>query len=137
MHGEKAKSFVTIMLVIAFCALFFRIAVERLIKYNIAQNESVALGTVKLISAALENYALDHNGIYPSTLSVLTKTKPAYLDRDYTISPFKGYIYNCLKLEASGYSCSGSPTRCKLSGRLVYTVATGNSLVSDSCEKKE
>jgi competence protein ComGC len=136
-RGIRAKSFVTIMIVIAICALFLRIAIERIIKYNIAQNESVALSTLKLISAALENYAKDHHGVYPASLAVLTKTKPAYLDRDYTNSPFKGYNYNCLRLEASGYSCNASPVRCKLSGRAIYTVSTGSPLVSDSCEKKE
>jgi type II secretory pathway pseudopilin PulG len=125
------------MLVIAISALFLRIAVERIIKYNIAQNESIAQGTVKLISAALENYAKDNHGIYPTSLAVLTKTKLAYLDRDYTNSPFKGYNYSCSRIEASGYSCNASPTRCKLTGSMIYNVTTGSLLVSEECEKKE
>ena len=81
--GTGAKSFVTIMIVIAVSALLLRITVEKLIKINIAQNESNASLTLKLISAALENYAKDNQGIFPAEISVLTKTSPPYLDKDY------------------------------------------------------
>jgi len=126
-----------IMIVIAFLALVLRFGIDRIIKFNISQNESNAQGTLKLISAALENYALDNQGIYPINLSLLTKSKPPYLDRDYIIlSPSKGYNYGCSRLEPSGYSCYASPVRCKLSGTVVYTITTGGLLVSENCETK-
>jgi len=65
MRNIRGKSFITIMIVIAISALLLRIAIDRLIKINIAQNESNAQGTLKLISAALENYAKDHSGAIP------------------------------------------------------------------------
>ena len=135
--GISAKSFVTIMIVVSVFALFLRIAIERIIKYNISQNDSIALSTVKLISAALENYAKDHHGIYPISLAALTKTEPPYLDRDYTNSLQKGYNYTCPRIESSGYSCIATPARCKLSGRMAYYVTTGGILSSQDCEKKE
>ncbi len=138
MKNKSAKSFVTIMIVIAVSALFLRIAIEKLIKVSIAQNESNAAATLKLISAALESYAKDNRGIYPENLSLLTKTSPAYLDKDYiTKSPLKGYNFSCLRLEPAGYSCLASPARCKLSGRMVYTVTTGSLFISEDCEKKD
>jgi competence protein ComGC len=138
MINKKARSFVTIMLVIAVCALVLRVLIERLIKINITQNESGALITLKLISTALENYAKDHLGSYPNSLSILTKDNPPYLDKDYLVkSPLKGYNYSCLRIEPSGYSCSASPTNCKLTGNTVYTITTGGSLISEGCEKKE
>lgn len=127
-----------IMMVIAVCSLVLRVLIERLIKINIAQNESNAAVTLKLISAALENYAKDTLGAYPGNFSLLTQTNPPYLDKDYLAkSPLKGYNYNCLRLELSGYSCSASPTRCKLTGNTVYTITTGGSLISEVCEIKE
>ena len=69
MPDKKGKSFITIMIVIAISALLLRIAFDRIIKINIAQNESNAQGTLKLISAALENYAKGHSGAYPSRRS--------------------------------------------------------------------
>ncbi len=136
--GEKAKSFVTIMIVIAVLALILRVVIERVIDINIAQNESNAQGTLKLISAALENYAKDNQGTYPTDLSALTSAKPAYLDREYIApSASKGYNYNCSRLEASGYSCTAGPTRCNLTGKISYTITTGGVLVSEECERKD
>lgn len=138
MKNAKARSFVVIMIIIAVSALLLRIAIEKLIKISITQNESNATATLKLISAALENYAEDNQGIYPTNLSVLTKTSPAYLDKDYiTKSPLKGYNFSCSRLEPAGYSCLASPTRCKLTGKMVYTITTGSLLISEDCEKKE
>ncbi len=141
MKVNKGKSFVTIMIVIAFSALLLRIAIENLVRINIAQNESRASATLKFISAALENYAKDNNGIYPASLSVLTQSKPPYLEKKYiddiAQSPVKGYSYNCPTLELSGYNCYASPVRCKFTGNTVYVIATGSPLKSEECKIKE
>jgi len=138
MNDKRAKSSVTIMIVIAISALVLRITIERLIKINITQNESTAQGTLKLISAALENYAKDRGGIFPVNPAVLTQTNPAYLDKDYiTHSPIKGYNYSCSTLEPSGYNCSAMPVKCKLTGKMIYTVTTGGLFISEECSKKE
>ena len=138
MGNAKAKSFVTIMIVIAVCALLLRIAIDGLIKINIAQNESNAQGTLKLISAALENYASDNHGAYPEKLSVLTKPSPPYLDKDYiTQSPLKGYNYTCSRLEPSGYNCYAAPARCRLTGNMLFNITSGGILVSEECNKKD
>lgn len=136
--NKVARSFVTIMIVIAVVALLLRVAIEGIIKLNVAQNDSLALSTLKLISTALENYAKDNQETYPLSLAVLTQSKPAYLDRDYiTQSPIKGYNYSCTRLEASGYSCYAIPLRCKITGNTVYNITTGSLLISEECSKKE
>ncbi len=138
MKDNRAKSFVIIMIIIAISALLLRIVIDSLIKINITQNESQASMTLKYISAALENYAKDNHDIYTSNFSVLTQPRPPYLDKDYiTQSPLKGYNYSCPRLEPSGYSCYASPVRCKLTGRMVYTITTGGLLISEECDKKE
>ena len=138
MIDNKAKSFVTIMIVIAVSALLLRITIEKIIRINITQNESHASVTLKLISAALENYAKDNHAVFPANLSILTQTKPPYLEKDYiSKSPLRGYNYSCPRLEPSGYSCYATPVKCKLTGEMVYTITTGSLLVSDGCEKKE
>lgn len=126
------------MIIIATSALVLRIVIEQIIRITITQNESSACANLKLISAALENYAFDHRGIYPASFSNLTQSKPAYLDKDYiTQSSSKGYSYSCPRLELSGYACYASPLRCKLTGKMVYTVTTGGSLISEDCSRKE
>lgn len=138
MGNKNARSFVGIMLVIAVLSLFLRIAIEKIIKFNIVQNESNVESTLKLISAAFENYAKDHLGQYPANFYVLTSGKPSYLDRDYlSDSPIKGYDYNCQRLETLGYSCQAVPIKCGLSGKKSYYVTTGSVITYEDCSKKE
>ena len=126
------------MIVVAVCAFLLRIAIDRIIKINITQNESNAQYTLKLIATALENYANDNQGAYPLSLSLLTQPSPPYLDKDYIKqSSIKGYLYNCPRLDGSGYNCSASPAQCKLTGSTVYSVTTGGILVSEGCNIKE
>lgn len=137
MTKERAKSFVSIMIAIALAALILRLVLDRFLSYSIAQNESSAGQTLKLISAAMENYARD-KGAYPQNLAALTQSKPAYLDRDYvTLSPLKGYIYSCPKLDPSGYICNAQPYKCKLTGNSIYSISTGSLFVAEGCDKKE
>jgi competence protein ComGC len=136
--NNSGLSFVAIMIIIAIVSLLLRFAIEKIIKINIPKNESSAQGTLKLISAALENYAKNNNGAYPLKLSALVQANPAYLDKDYTvISAVKGYDYSCSKLDSMGYNCAASPVKCKITGRKNYTISTGGLLVAQECSKAE
>ena len=138
LNNTRGRNFIALITTIAVVSLFLRIAVARIIKFNISQNESVALLTLKLISTALENYAKDNHGAYPATFSALIKTNPSYLDKDYIAeSPLKGYNYACSRLDFSGYSCSAIPVKCNITAKLNYTVTTGALLVSESCGRKD
>lgn len=135
---NRARSFVMLMMIIAVFSFLLRTVIERIIKINIIQNESGAQATLKLISTALENYSQDNQGVFPASLSLLTQTHPSYLDKDYVAqSPIKGYNYSCLRLEPSGYSCQAIPVKCKITGKIIYTITTAGALVSEECGKKE
>ncbi len=135
---EKAKSFVLIMVVIALSALLLRIIAGKIIEITSDQNEAIAQSTLKSIALALDNYARDNQGVYPKALSTLSQSEPPYLDKDYAAeSSIKGYSYNCTRLDPTGYSCYAFPTKCKLTGKLAFTVTTGNLLISEDCSKKE
>lgn len=136
--NNKAKSFVVIMIGIAVFVVLLRIVILNIIKLNIEQNESTAQTTLKLIAIALENYAKDNQGAFPSKISVLIHSNLKYLDKDYiSLSPVQGYNYSCSRLEQSGYNCSAIPVNCNLFGKMNYTVSTGNLFVSEKCGKKE
>lgn len=136
--GERAYNLILIVVLIAFFTLILRVAFKQLLKIYSAENELAAQANLKLVSAALENYAKDNQGKFPESLSLLTQTHPAYLDKDYIAqSSIRGYNYACSKLDASGYICSASPSTCKITGRMVYTVTTGGLFISEGCEKKE
>ena len=55
MFNRKARSFVTIMIVVALTALSLRLAVHKIIIYNIEQNQLLAQVNLKLLSTTLEN----------------------------------------------------------------------------------
>lgn len=138
MKNIKARSFVSITVTIAFLALFLRIAFENIVKMNIAQNESNAVSTLKLISTGLENYSKNNVGVFPASLSVLIQTTPPYIDKDYvTKSPIKGYAFNFIRLDPYGYSLRAAPVRCNFTGQKVFTITTGGVLMNEECGKKE
>jgi len=137
-YNKKARSLVVIMMVIAVSAFVLRFGLIKAIRINISYNETVASSTLKLISVALENYAKNNKGFFPASIFDLTRTKPPYLDKDYSKQfPLKGYNYSCPRVEPSGYSCSASPTRCKLTGDTVYNITTGGVLVTEECNRKD
>ncbi len=137
MFNKKAKSFVTIMIVIAISVLLLRLAIHKLIIFNIEQNQIFAQGNLKLLSTALENFAKDNKGVYPTEINQLTKNNPVYLGNDYIMSsPLKGYEYDCQRLDPSGYNCQAVPVNCKLTGKKVYSVSTGGLIITEDCDKK-
>jgi len=111
MGNNKARSFVVIMIVIALAALILRIAIVQFINFTVIQNEANAQETLKLIATAIENYAKDHHGVFPTSLEALIQVKPAYIEKEYlSLSYEKGYNFNCLRLETSVIPVP--PARC-------------------------
>jgi len=138
MGNTRARSFVVIMIVVSLVALILRIAIVQFVNFSIIQNEASAQGTLKLITTAIENYAKDHLGVFPISLEALTQSSPAYIEKEYiSLAYQKGYNFNCLRLEASGYACSASPSRCNLSGKKIYAITTGQVMTAEECGKKE
>ncbi len=137
MFNRKARSFVTIMIVVALSALLLRLAVQKIIIYNIEHNQLLAQVNLKLLSTALENYAKNNKSTYPASIDQLTKSEPVYLERNYLASSsIRGYEYDCQRLDAAGYNCSATPVDCKLTGKTVYSVSTGGLIIAESCDKK-
>jgi type II secretory pathway pseudopilin PulG len=136
MFNRKARSFVTIMVVVALSALLLRMAIHQIIIYNIQQNQLLAQVNLKLFSTAMENYAKDNNNVYPTNIDLLTKSQPPYLERDYlAATAVRGYEYDCQRLDTTGYNCTASPVNCQLTGKTVYAVSTGGLIMAQSCEK--
>lgn len=136
--NNQAKSFILIMVAITLISFALRFVIIKTIDVICFQNEGIAAATLKSIAVALDNYARDNKGVFPTSFSLLNQGSPAYLDKDYIAdSPLKGYTYSCSRLDTSGYSCYAFPSRCTLTGRIAFTVSTGNVLISEDCKKKE
>jgi len=137
-NNIKAKSLITIVIVVAFVALLLRIIIANFIVFSITQNESSAQTTLKLISTALENYSKDNQGAFPASLSSLSTTKPAYLDEYYVNQAvIKGYNFSCPRLESTSYVCLAATLKCGITGKNNYSITTGGSLISEECSKRE
>lgn len=135
MNNRKARSFVTIMIVVALSALLLRLTIQKIIIYNIEQNQLLAQVNLKLLSTALENYAKNNKGTYPGSIDQLTKSEPVYLERNYLATPsIRGYEYDCQRLDPGGYNCSASPVNCKLTGKMAYSVSTGGLILAEGCD---
>ena len=138
MGNTRARSFVVIMIVVSLVALILRIAIVQFVNFSIIQNEASAEQVLKLLTTAIENYAKDHLGVFPASLEALTQSSPAYIEKEYiSLAYQKGYNFNCLRLETSGYTCTASPSRCNLSGRKSYIITTGQVMAVEECGKKE
>lgn len=134
----KARSFVVIMIVVALVTLLLRFIVLQIVRINIEQNESNAQTALKLLSTALENYAKDHQGVFPDRISALTQNQSPYLSKDYlSLSPIGGYSFVCSKLNAAGYNCAARPVNCDLTGRNIYIATTGSVFISEKCGGKK
>ena len=137
MINSKARSFVSIMIVVALSAVLLRLGLHWIILYRIGQNQSLAQVNLKLFSTAMENYAKDNKNIYPVNIDLLTKHDPIYLEKDYlAVNSLHGYEYDCQRLDTSGYSCTASPVNCKFTGKMIYAVSTGGLIMTQSCDKQ-
>ena len=84
MMGKNAgRGIVALMIILSVIALLLRFSLEYVLNFNIKQQEQNALDTLKLVSTAVENYAKDHLGVFPDSLSELVKTDPPYIEREY------------------------------------------------------
>ncbi len=138
MSDFKARSFVMIMIIIALSSLFLRLAIEKIIEFNIKQNESYAQATLKSVSTALENYSRDHQGVYPAEPSALTGGPARYMDKDYLSGSLsKGYEFTCRRMDSSGYNCSALPLKCGFTGSKIYSVSTSGLFVFEDCSGKD
>ncbi|MCK9595391.1 MAG: hypothetical protein PHH68_08325 [Candidatus Omnitrophica bacterium] len=138
MSDKKGRSFVTIMIIVALTALVLRFATERLINFNISQNEAYAQETLKLVSTAMENFANDHKGGFPKSLEALVEADPPYIDKVYVkLSYARGYNYSFIRFDPGGYTYSAIPWRCNLTGRNTYIITTGGTISLEECNKRE
>jgi type II secretory pathway pseudopilin PulG len=122
----------------AIVTLLAVIVIPQLLSSRMAVNQSAARANLKALSAALEAYAAKGQQGYPADISDLIKAKPPILNKNYIAdSPLQGYNYDCITLDASGYSCSAWPEHCGRSGSKQYTVTTSGVFSERDCQSDD
>ena len=138
MRNNAGRGFVAIMIIVALSAVALRFGVLKVIRFTIEQNEANALEKLQFLTTALENFANDHALAYPSDLALLAENDPPYISKEYvSLSPARGYTFNCMRLEPSGYTFSAAPAQCGISGRRIFTVTTGQAVSIEECGVKD
>jgi prepilin-type N-terminal cleavage/methylation domain-containing protein len=130
----KVKKFFTLIelvIVIVIIGVLAGIAFPKITQAYRTGNESSAQASLKIISAAIENYVAARDA-YPTTEANLTGANPPYLSRSYCGLSIQGYHYNC-NLQSTGYSLNAAPVSCGSSGSQKFTIITGGGLTANGC----
>ena len=128
---NKAFTLVELVTVITILGILSVFVVPKLSQSYRVGNESAAQATLKIISAALENY-LAVQETYPTAESSLTGANPPYLTRSYCGQSTQGYNYTC-DLQTTNYTVTAAPTACGSTGSHRFTVTRGGTLNQSGC----
>lgn len=136
---EKASGCL-ITIIVVFILLWFTVilgilaavSIPAFVRARLTANDSAAQATLRSISTALELYAVDNNGNYPSEEDALTKAKSPYLTTSYNNKTINGYSY-FLVLKPTGYKIIAKPIQCRTTGNKTYQIETGGAILEDKC----
>jgi len=128
---KKVFTLIELVTVIIIIGILAAISIPKLSQSYRIGNESNAQATLKLISAAIENYVAAKDA-YPTAEANLTGANPAYLNRSYCNQKYQGYNYGC-DLQSTGYSLNAAPISCGASGSQKFTITTGGNLTAAAC----
>lgn len=131
----KGKGFAIagIVLGVMWLTILPLIAIPGLLRARIHANETLTRETVKIISTALENYRVAHNGDYPLSEQDLISSTPPYLTKSYNKKTIYGYNYT-LNLSPTEYEVVAAPKNCGMEGENIFIVRTGEELTEMSCK---
>ncbi len=126
--SQSAFTVVEIMVIVGIISLLAAIAIPRLLSARHDANEMAALGSVRIVSAALERYRAAQNpASYPESLSQLTKGSPPYLDSaaanaTSAATARQGYFYTYTRVNPNQFLLTASPVTPGVTGTRVFFV---------------
>ena len=125
--NRKAFTLVEILIVVAIIAMLAALAIPNLMLARLNANESVAQGTLKVVSTACENFRVAHSPmVFPDNLQVLITATPPYLDGSIDTgtsgSPKNGYNFTYTRINEQQYVCSATPSIYTITGRRTFSI---------------
>ena len=114
------------MIVVTILALLAALAIPGLLRARHNANESASIGSMRIMSTALESYRAAQTS-YPSALMDLSNATPPYVDSILTgatasASAKQGYYYTYSQVNANQYTLYASPETSGVTGTRVFFV---------------
>jgi prepilin-type N-terminal cleavage/methylation domain-containing protein len=128
---KKVFTLVELIIVIVIIGILALIALPKMTQTYRIGNESAAQANLKVMSAAIENYAAT-TGNYPTAEANLTGANPPYLSQAHCGLSMQGYSYTCT-FAANAYTLNANPVGCGTSGSQKFTIVTGGTLNANGC----
>lgn len=124
---------VVFLISICLVGILAAIAIPNFQRMKITAREQAAEAILKNLSAAIEDYASEHNDSYPLNESELVDPKHQYLFQTYNQRSISGYTF-VEDLRAEGYTITARPNECSANREKIFTIEKGGILSFRRCE---
>lgn len=114
-------------------AILAAIAIPNFLRARMSANDNVTTAEVKVISAALETYAADNQGKYPTSENEAIKSANPYFVKSYKSEEgVYGHKYS-FTLGEAGYEINAVPVSCGVTANKIITVKTKGEVSTTDC----
>ncbi len=119
---------VEIMIVVCIIGLLAALSITGVLRTRLNVNESLAIDTLRLISASCEMYRYNQTpNSFPLNLTALGNTTPPYLDSTITSATTperakRGYYYTYTYVDPYRYTCIANPSESGVTGTKTFFV---------------
>jgi prepilin-type N-terminal cleavage/methylation domain-containing protein len=120
---NKGFTLIELMIVVAIIAIIAAIAIPNLLRSRIAANEAAAIGGLRTLSSAEENYRNNGGTNLYGTLAELTGATPPYIDSALGSGISRGYTVAIVGTpDANSYAATAVPNAVGTTGNRGFFV---------------